>query len=117
MEIKKAVASLSALAHEGRLATYRMLVQAGPEGQPAGEIARRLEVLPNTLSANLKVLSHVGLIASRRDGRSVIYTAHYDSMRMLLAFLMEDCCAGSPEICAPLASFINQCCPEEGARS
>lgn len=117
METKNAVASLSALAHEGRLATFRMLVQAGPEGLAAGEIARRLDALPNTLSASLNVLSHAGLIASRRDGRSIIYTAHYDAMRGLLAFLMEDCCAGSPEICAPLAAVVSQCCPAEGARA
>lgn len=114
--MKPAVASLSALAHEGRLAAFRLLVQAGAGGLAAGEIARRLEILPNTLSANLNVLSHAGLIASRRDGRSIIYTANYDNMRMLLAFLMEDCCAGSPEICAPLAAVVSQCCPAEGAR-
>ena len=66
-------------------------------------MARRLGVLPNTLSASLNVLSHAGLIDSRREGRSIIYSANYDAMRELLAFLMEDCCGGSPEICAPLA--------------
>jgi DNA-binding transcriptional ArsR family regulator len=117
METKSAVASLSALAHEGRLATFRLLVQAGPDGLPAGEIARRLDVLPNTLSTGLNILSHAGLIASRRDGRSIIYTAHYNGMRELLAFLMEDCCAGKPEICAPLAAIASQCCVAEGARA
>jgi DNA-binding transcriptional ArsR family regulator len=116
METKPAVASLSALAHEVRLATFRLLVQAGPEGLPAGEVARRVGVLPNTLSASLNVLSHAGLIGSRRDGRSIIYTANYDAMRELLAFLMEDCCGGSPEICAPLAAIANQCCVADGAR-
>jgi len=115
METKSAVASLAALAHEGRLSAFRLLVQAGAGGLPAGEIARRLEVLPNTLSANLNVLSHAGLIASRREGRSIIYTADYDAMRQLLAFLMEDCCAGTPEICAPLAAIVSQCCAVEGA--
>lgn len=114
MEIKSAVASLGALAHEGRLSTFRLLVQAGPEGLAAGEIARRLGVLPNTLSASLNVLSHAGLIDSRREGRSIIYTAHYHAMRELLAFLMEDCCAGSPEICAPLAAIASQACSAEG---
>lgn len=106
MEIKTAVASLAALALEGRLSIFRLLVQAGPAGLPAGEIARRLESLPNTLSANLNVLSNAGLVASRRDGRSIIYTANYDAMRDLLGFLMEDCCGGAPEICAPLAEAV-----------
>lgn len=114
METKFAVASLSAIAHEARLSVFRMLVQAGPEGLPAGEIARRLGVPPSTLSASLNVLSHADLIASRRVGRSIIYTAHYDAMRQLLAFLMEDCCNGSPEICAPLAAIASQACPAEG---
>lgn len=115
MEIKSAIASLSALAHEGRLATFRMLVQAGPEGIAAGEIARRLEAPPNTLSANLKVLTHAGLLASRREGRSIIYSACFDQMSLLLGYLMEDCCAGSPEICAPLAEVLARtaCCAPE----
>jgi ArsR family transcriptional regulator len=106
MELTPAVASLSALAHEGRLRIFRMLVQAGVMGLPAGEIARQLETPPNTLSANLNVLSHAGLVSSRRQGRSIIYTAEYDRMRELLGFLVEDCCGGSPEICAPLADVL-----------
>ena len=114
METKSAVSSLSALAHDGRLSTFRLLIQAGAEGLAAGEIARRLGVLPNTLSASLNILSHAGLIASKRDGRSIIYSANYDAMRELLAFLMEDCCGGSPEICAPLVAIASQCCEAEG---
>lgn len=112
MELKSAIASLSALAHEGRLSAFRMLVQAGAAGMPAGEIARRLEILPNSLSSNLNILSHSGLVRSRRDGRSIIYTADFESMRRLLSFLMEDCCAGAPEICAPLVDTLNRaaCC-------
>jgi ArsR family transcriptional regulator len=106
MESHVAVACLSALAHEGRLRVFRMLVQAGIMGMPAGEIARQLEVPPNTLSANLNVLFHAGLVQSRRQGRSIIYTAEYDCMRGLLAFLVEDCCGGSPEICAPLSEVL-----------
>lgn len=102
MEIKSAVTGLSALAHEGRLSVFRMLVQAGQEGIAAGEIARRLGVPPNTLSTNLGILGHAGLVESRREGRSIIYTARYGHMTELLEFLMQDCCAGSPEICAPL---------------
>lgn len=113
MESGPAVASLAALAHEGRLMVFRMLVQAGPEGLAAGEIARRLGVPPNTLSANLNVLSHAGLVRSRRDGRSIIYTAGYDQMSALLVYLMEDCCQGRAEICTPLAEAATRaaCCP------
>lgn len=107
MESKAAVNMLSALGHEGRLAIFRLLVQAGPAGVAAGEIARALSVLPNSLSANLNVLSHAGLIASRRDGRSIIYTADYDAMSGLLGFLMEDCCQGAPQICAPLGAIVS----------
>jgi DNA-binding transcriptional ArsR family regulator len=114
MEIKFAVGSLTALAHEGRLAAFRLLVQAGAPGLPAGEIARRLGILPNTLSASLNVLSHAGLIRSRREGRSIIYSADYGAMRELLTFLMEDCCNGAPEICAPLAAVVSKCCEAEG---
>ena len=90
MEIEIAIAALSALAHEGRLRIFRMLVQEGVMGLAAGEIGRRLDVLPNSLSANLNVLSHAGLVRSRRQGRSIIYTAEYDRMQGLLGFLVED---------------------------
>ncbi len=106
MESPAAVACLSALAHEGRLAVFRMLVRAGAPGLAAGEIARRLGAPPNTLSANLNLLAHAGLVRSRREGRSIIYTAEYDRMGELLGFLVEDCCAGSPRICAPLAGAL-----------
>lgn len=106
MESKAAAASLSALGHEGRLAIFRLLVKAGPVGIAAGEIARRLAMLPNSLSANLNVLSHASLIGSRRDGRSIIYSADYAAMSGLLGFLMEDCCNGNPEICAPLGDIV-----------
>lgn len=104
--MRKAVAALSALGHEARLTTFRMLVQAGRDGLAAGEIARRLDVPPNTLSANLNILSNAGLVQSRRDGRSIIYTARYDYMSDLLGFLVEDCCDASHEICAPLAEVV-----------
>ncbi len=108
MESISAVTCLSALAHEGRLRVFRMLIQAGVMGMPAGEIARQLDVPPNTLSANLNVLFHAGLVQSRRQGRSIIYTAQYDRMRDLLGFLVEDCCGGSPEICAPLSDVLRK---------
>lgn len=115
MEIKSAIACLSALGHEGRLTIYRLLVQAGPGGLAAGEVARRLDMLPNTLSANFSILSGAGLVSSRRDGRSIIYTANYAAMSTLLGFLMEDCCGGAPEICAPLTEILDRAAACDGA--
>ena len=114
METTSAVAALSALAHEGRLAIFRLLVKAGESGMAAGDISRATGVLPNTLSSNLSILSGAGLVSSRREGRSVIYNAAYDQMRDLLAFLMEDCCAGNAAICAPLAAIAANPCGAEG---
>lgn len=114
METKAAVAALSALAHEGRLNAFRLLVRAGKDGLAAGELARRLGVPPNTLSGSLNILGHAGLVESRRAGKSVIYTAGYADMTALLQFLMEDCCAGSSDICAPLMEIALGCdCDDE----
>jgi ArsR family transcriptional regulator, arsenate/arsenite/antimonite-responsive transcriptional repressor len=112
MEIKTATNRLSALAQESRLAVFRLLVRAGPEGLAAGEIARSLGITPNTLSAQLNVLSNAGLITCRRDGRSIIYAADYQGMGQLLVYLTEDCCQGRPEVCAPLADVATRaaCC-------
>jgi len=112
MEAQSAISGLSALAHPGRLEVFRLLVKAGPGGIAAGEIARTTGSLANTLSTNLNILAGAGLVSSRREGRSIIYAAAYDRMRDLLAFLMEDCCAGKPEICAPLAAIAERaaCC-------
>ena len=110
-KLPKAVEALSALAHEGRLSIFRLLVRAGSDGVAAGDIARKLDVLPNTLSASLTVLANAKLIQSRRDGRSIIYAADFDAMSGLLLFLTEDCCGGRPEICAPLAAAAQNCCP------
>jgi len=113
METTTAVSALSALAHPGRLEVFRLLVQAGEPGMAAGEIARATGSLPNTLSTNLHILAAAGLAQARRDGRSIIYTAGYGQMRELLAFLMEDCCGGKPEICAPLAAVVSGACAAE----
>lgn len=110
MRPPEAVDALSALAHGHRVAVFRLLVRAGANGLPAGEIARELGVLPNTLSSHLTILVHAGLIQSRREGRSIIYCADYDGMRALLGFLVADCCGGRPEICAPLAEVAQGCC-------
>lgn len=110
MDQDAAIGALGALAHPGRLDVFRLLVRAGPEGLAAGEIARATGTLPNTLSTNLNILAAAGLVASRREGRSVIYTAAYDRMRQLLGFLMEDCCAGKPEICGDLVEPAGASC-------
>ena len=115
MENPAAISALSALAHPGRLEVFRLLVRAGPDGMAAGEIARATGSLPNTLSANLNLLAAAGLVSARRDGRSIIYAAGYDRMRDLLGFLMEDCCNGNPEICAPLAAVASRACAAEGS--
>ena len=117
MELENAVDRLSALAHTGRLSAFRLLVQAGAQGLAAGEIARQLEIAPGSLTANLNILSQAGLIQSRRDGRSIIYTARYDEMRDLLGFLLEDCCGGNPDICAPLSDIFTRaaCCADDNA--
>ena len=111
METTSAVKRLSALAQDGRLEIFRLLVKAGPEGMAAGEIARAQDSAPNTTSTQLLVLSNAGLIHARRDGRSIIYSIDYTAMSDLLLFLTEDCCAGRAEICAPLAAVANNCCP------
>ena len=110
MQLPNAVDALSALAHASRLAVFRLLVRAGADGMAAGEIAREVGALPNTLSTHLTILSHAGLVRSRRDGRSVIYSADYDGMRDLLGFLVADCCGGRPEICGSLAAIADDCC-------
>jgi len=91
--------ALSALAQETRLAIFRRLVRAGPDGETAGGLAEALEIPAPTLSFHLKELERAGLIAQRRAGRNLIYTARIETMRDLLAYLMKDCCRGHPEIC------------------
>ena len=105
-----AIGALGALAHPSRLEVFRLLVRAGPDGMAAGEIARALGSKPNTLSTNLNILAAAGLVTSQRDGRSIVYAAGYERMRELLGFLMEDCCAGKPEICAPVVAAASLSC-------
>jgi ArsR family transcriptional regulator, arsenate/arsenite/antimonite-responsive transcriptional repressor len=112
MEVSHAVSALSALAQESRLNIFRLLVQCGPEGMAAGDIARRLELPHNTLSFHIAILSRAQLLASRKDGRSIIYSVDLEGTRKLLSFLVEDCCDGKPEICGPLMkSTLADCCP------
>ncbi len=102
MEKPDAIAALAALAQESRLDIFRLLVQAGPEGLPAGQIAEGLGLPANTLSFHLNQLRHAGLVTFRRESRSLIYAAEYPAMNALLAYLTENCCQGAAS-CAPAA--------------
>jgi DNA-binding transcriptional ArsR family regulator len=110
MEIRIATACLSALAQESRLQVFRLLVEAGEEGLPAGEIARAVGVPHNTMSSHLAILQQAGLVQSQRQGRSVIYAVDLSGVRDLLAFLLEDCCQGRREVCAPLLDAVLPAC-------
>lgn len=100
MKQHDAVAALAALAQDNRLDIYRLLVQAGPEGMSAGSVSSALKVAPNTLTFHLDRLRDAGLVTVRREGRSMIYAARFDTMNALLAYLTDNCCQGAVEKCA-----------------
>ncbi len=110
MDAKTSVVALAALAHDTRLAVYRLLVQRGPDGLPAGVIAQSLGLLPSSLTFHLQHLTHAGLISQRRLGRQLIYAADFAAMNALMAYLTENCC-GDGATCAPA------CCPHPPAIS
>jgi DNA-binding transcriptional ArsR family regulator len=114
MESTQAVRALAALAQDTRLAVYRLLVQQGPSGMAAGEIAAQLSLAPATLSFHLKELSHAGLVSARQDGRFVFYAADFSAMNALLAFLSENCCAAD---CGPSSCDAVSACAPGGAGS
>ena len=97
--LEQAVAALSALGHETRLAVFRLLMKAGPDGLPAGHIAEELAVAPSTLSAHLAQLERAGLLRSARADRRILYAVDFIGTRRLLSFLLDDCCQGQPELC------------------
>ena len=101
MEKSHAVAALAALAQDNRLDVFRLLVRAGAAGMPAGAVATALKLAPNTLSFHFDRLRTAGLVTVRREGRSMIYVARFETMNALLTFLTENCCEGAPEACAP----------------
>jgi ArsR family transcriptional regulator len=104
METTIAVTALAALAQDNRLDVFRLLVEAGPDGMPAGEVATALGLAPNTLTFHFDRLRAAGLVTVRRAGRSMIYAARFETMNALIAYLTENCCAGAPEKCKPAAS-------------
>jgi ArsR family transcriptional regulator, arsenate/arsenite/antimonite-responsive transcriptional repressor len=103
MKTQNAVAALAALAQDNRLDVFRLLVQAGPDGMPAGRVAEELDLAPNTLTFHFDRLRLAGLVTVRRDGRSMIYAARFETMNGLLAFLTENCCQGASASCSPAA--------------
>ena len=113
MEKSSAVAALAALAQDNRLDVFRLLVQAGPDGMPAGQVAAALKLAPNTLTFHFDRLRGAGLVTVRRDGRSMIYAACFETMNALLGYLTENCCKGSDDACAPAA----ECRPARKKRS
>ncbi|MCB1666286.1 MAG: helix-turn-helix transcriptional regulator [Pseudomonadales bacterium] len=121
MEIKTAIAIFAALSQDTRLRAFRLLVEAGPTGMPAGAISDALGTPHNTLSFHLNHLLHAGIVSSRKDGRSVIYSTNFEAMRELLAFMVKDCCgadvASIREDVAAGCSIIElaNCCPPQSA--
>ncbi len=99
MDTKNALVALTAVAQESRLAVFRLLVRTGPDGLAASKIADNLGIAPSSLSFHLKELAHAGLVTQRQDGRYVIYSANFETMNALIAFMTENCCAGKP--CGP----------------
>jgi DNA-binding transcriptional ArsR family regulator len=104
MKKQDALAGLAALAQANRLDVFRLLVQAGPEGMPAGAVTAALDLAPNTLTFHFDRLRLAGLVTVRREGRSMIYAARFETMNELLGFLTENCCGGEPEKCKPVAA-------------
>jgi ArsR family transcriptional regulator, arsenate/arsenite/antimonite-responsive transcriptional repressor len=103
MKKSSVIAALGALAQETRLDIFRVLVEKGPEGMPAGEIGARLNQTSPIMSFHLNQLRFADLVSSRREGRSIIYSANFKMMTGLLGYLTENCCGGRPELCAPAA--------------
>jgi ArsR family transcriptional regulator, arsenate/arsenite/antimonite-responsive transcriptional repressor len=112
MKKPDAVAALAALAQDSRLDVFRLLVQAGPDGLPAGQVAAKLKLAPNTLTFHFDRLRDAGLVTVRREGRSMIYATRFETMNSLVQFLTENCCQGRVEECAPVAA----CAPATAPR-
>jgi DNA-binding transcriptional ArsR family regulator len=111
VDMKNAVVALAGLAQETRLSVFRLLIQAGPEGLPAGEIGQELAVPAATLSFHLKELSRASLVSSRQEGRFIYYAANFEQMAALMSFLTQNCCKGMPQECLTVVeTALGQCC-------
>jgi len=110
MKEKQALDAFAALSQETRLRIVRLLVEAGPDGMPAGGIGEAVKASSSNVSFHLSHLERAGLIESRREARSIIYSAAYPALGGLIAFLMRDCCKGRPEVCAPAVAALSACC-------
>ncbi|WP_234729591.1 ArsR/SmtB family transcription factor [Acidocella facilis] len=111
MDNNAAILALGALGQTTRLDTFRLLVKHEPDGLPAGEIARQIEVPQNTMSTHLAILARAGLVLSERQSRSIIYRADLNNFRELTLFLVSDCCGGNADLCAPMIAELIPCCP------
>ena len=111
MKSDTVIDGLSALAQPTRLAVFRLLVTQEPDGMAAGEIAAALKVPQNTMSAHLNILAQAGLVSSQRYSRSIVYRAELAQLQDVILFLLQDCCEGRPEICAPVVENLTPCCP------
>ncbi|WP_293797257.1 helix-turn-helix transcriptional regulator [uncultured Bosea sp.] len=115
MESEQSILALAALAQQTRLDVFRLLVKHEPEGLPAGEIARRLAVPQNTMSSHLGILARAKLVRTERQSRSIIYRADLEAVQHLVTFLLNDCCGGRTEICAPVVAALSACCASSSA--
>jgi ArsR family transcriptional regulator, arsenate/arsenite/antimonite-responsive transcriptional repressor len=111
MDSQEVITALSALAQPTRLDTFRLLVSHEPDGIAAGELARMMAIPQNTMSTHLSILARAGLVRGDRHSRSIIYRADLQRFREVTLFLLEDCCGGRPEICAPLIADLESCRP------
>ena len=111
MDDSNIIEALSALAQPSRLKAFRLLVEKEPDGIAAGELARIIGVPQNTMSTHLSILLNAGLITSERFSRSIVYRADLAAFRAITLSLLQDCCGGRPEICAPIIAELTPCCP------
>ena len=117
MESEQAILALGALAQDTRLDVFRRLVRHEPDGVAAGELARLVAVPQNTMSSHLAVLARAGLVTAERKSRSIIYRANLKAFQEVALFLLQDCCGGRAEICAPLIDSLTPCCPPNKKRT
>jgi DNA-binding transcriptional ArsR family regulator len=118
MESTDVILALSALAQETRLDVFRRLVKHEPDGVAAGELARLAAVPQNTMSSHLAILQRAGLITATRHSRSIVYRASLPAFQQMALYLLQDCCGGRPEICAPLVESLTPCCsPRKKSRA